>query len=63
MGVRMKIGDIVYYKLQGWETSSAREQYGAGIIIDHDGYDKYTVCWSQEPRWNQVCESCFLELA
>lgn len=63
MGVRMKIGDIVYYKLQGWEESSVREKYGAGIIIDYDGYDKYTVRWSQESRWNQVCESCFLELA
>ena len=59
----MKVGDLVYYKNQGWEDTNVRDEYGTGIIIDFDGYDKYTIRWSQEPRWNTVYESCFLELA
>lgn len=59
----MKVGDLVYYKNQGWEDTNVRDEYGTGIIIDFDGYDKYTIRWSQEPRFNTVYEGCFLELA
>ena len=59
----MFVGDSVFHKKVEWAHYCPKEEFGLGIIVDFDGYDKYRVRWSKAPRSTSEYESCLLEKA
>ena len=49
----MKLGDLVLYKSEPWMYHSTPD-YGIGIVIHHDGCDKYRVFWAQHTNGSRA---------